>query len=36
MARADALLVSEEHTLQENPLYEEAKRKFDNPLYAAT
>lgn len=35
MARADAALFEEEAVLQDNPLYTEAKRKFDNPLYQA-
>lgn len=35
MARADVALVQEEATLQDNPLYQEAKNKFENPLYNA-
>jgi len=33
IARADKMMIDEESKLQENPLYEEAKKKFDNPLY---
>lgn len=33
IARADKMMLDEESKLQENPLYEAAKKKFDNPLY---
>jgi len=33
MASADAELIEKETNLHDNPLYEEAKRKFDNPLW---
>jgi len=35
MATADAELIEKETNLHDNPLYEEAKRKFDNPLWQA-
>jgi len=35
MATADAELIEKEANLHDNPLYEEAKRKFDNPLWQA-
>lgn len=33
MASADAELIEKETNLHDNPLYEEAKKKFDNPLW---
>jgi len=36
IARAEQMMIDKEAQLQENPLYEEAKKKFDNPLYAPT
>lgn len=36
IAREEHVMHDKEAQLQENPLYEEAKKKFDNPLYAPT